>query len=88
MATTEKEFKELGEEFVRVLEDGMKAAEECSKAFEEIYGVLSQEIRFKCAEKLIYYADKFSNATFLVTRWYWMRKMKKFVKGIDVLKEL
>ena len=88
MVTTEKEFKELCEGFVRVLEDGMKASEECSKAFEKTYGVLAQEIKFECAEKLIYYADKFSNATFLVTRWYWLRKMKKFVKGIDVLKEL
>ena len=87
METKEKEFKELSEEFVRVLEDGMKASEEFSKAFERTYGVLLQEVKLKCAEKLIYYADKYSHATF-ITRWYWMRKMKKFVKGIDVLKEL
>lgn len=87
MVTTKKEFKELGEEFVRVLADGIKASDEAAKVFEGTYDVLFQEVKLKCAEKLIYYADKYSHATF-ITRCYWMRKMKKFVKGIDVLKEL
>lgn len=39
------------------------------------------------AEKLIFYTNKYAQATFL-TRWYWKRKMEKLVKGIDVLKEL
>ena len=74
-------------EFATTLEDGMKAFDEFSKVFEEKFGVLSHEIKLKCAEKFICYADKYSHATFL-TRWYWLRKMRKFVKGINVLKEL
>jgi len=84
---TENEMKVFAEEFAKVLEDGMKVADEVANVFERTYGVLLQEVKLKCAEKLIYYADKYSHATF-ITRWYWMRKMKKFVKGIDVLKEL
>ena len=80
-------MKEIIKETAKELEDGIKAAEELAMAFQRTYGVLAQEIKLECAKKIIDYADKYSNATFL-TRWYWKRKLRKFVKGIDVLKEL
>ena len=87
MVKKENEMKGFAEEFAKTLEDGLKSLDEVSNAFEEAFGVLSKEIKLKCAEKIIYYSGKYSNATF-ITRWYWMRKMKKFVKSIEVLKEL
>ena len=60
---------------------------DADKSLEQAFGVLSREIKLEFALKLVEYADKFANATF-ITRWYWMRKMKKFVKGINVIKEL
>lgn len=33
------------------------------------------------------FATEYAQVTFL-TRWYWKHKIKKFIKGIDVLKEL
>ncbi len=80
---TEKTAKELA----RTIEEVQKVAEESAETFQRTYGVLAQEIKLECAKKIINYADKYSNATFL-TRWYWKRKLRKFVKGIDVLKEL
>lgn len=83
----EEQIKEMVEELTSALEDGVKASIELEEAFQRTYGVLAQELKFECAKKLIDYADKYSNATFL-TRWYWKRKLRLFVKGIDVLKEL
>ena len=79
--------EETAMELARAIEDGFKVAEESAETFQRTYGVLAQEINFEGAKKIINYADKCSNATFL-TRWYWKRKLRKFVKGIDVLKEL
>ena len=87
MLEDEKQYAELCKEFVKVLEEGNKVLDDADKSLEQAFGVLSREIKLELALKLVEYADKFANATF-ITRWYWMRKMKKFVKGINVIKEL
>lgn len=86
-----KDFNSISENTTQAIFDAFnrmnKALEDFEKAWENKYGVITEKIKAKCAEKLIFYADKYAQATF-VTRWYWKRKMEKFVKGINVLKEL
>ena len=86
-----KDFDTISEDIAQGLLDAFEGMNDASKSFEDAwqhnYGVLVDEIKLKCAEKLMLYVDKYSQATFL-TRWYWKRKMEKFIKGIDVLKEL
>jgi hypothetical protein len=86
-----KDFDTISEDTAQGLSDALKGMNDALKGFEDTwqrnYGVLVNEIKLKCAEKLIFYAEKYARATFL-TRWYWKRKIKKFIKGIDVLKEL
>lgn len=86
-----KDFNSISEDVAQGLLDAINGMNEALKssedAWQRYYGVLMNEVKLKCAEKLIFYADKYAQASFL-TRWYWRRKMKKFIKGIDVLKEL
>ena len=91
MIMDEKDFNAISEDIAQGLLDAFKGMDDALKGFEDTwqrnYGVLVDEIKLKSAEKLIFYADKYAQGTFL-TRWYWKRKMEKFIKGIDVLKEL
>ena len=86
-----KDFDTISKDTAQGLLDAFRGMNDALKGFEDTwqrnYGVLVDEIKLKCAEKLMLYVDKYTQATFL-TRWYWKRKMRKFVKGIDVLKEL
>ena len=86
-----KDYDTITEDTAQDLIDAFQKCNESLDEFENVwqrnYGVLVDEIKLKCAEKLMFYTDKYAQATF-VTRWYWKRKMEKFVKGIDVLKEL
>lgn len=86
-----KDFDTISEDTAQGLLDALEGMNDVLKGFEDIwqrhYGVVVNEVKLKCAEKIIFYTDKYAQATFL-TRWYWKRKMKKFIKGIDVLKEL
>ena len=86
-----KDFDTLSEDTAQGLLDAFRRMNDALKGSEDIwqrnYGMLVDEIKLKCAEKLMLYVDKYAQATFL-TRWYWKRKMEKFIKGIDVLKEL
>lgn len=86
-----KDFNSISENMAQELCDAFsrmnEALEDLGSACERTYGVITEIVKEKCAEKLIFYADKYAHATF-ITRWYWKRKMKKFIKGIDVLKEL
>lgn len=87
----EKDFNAISEDTAQGLLDAFQKWNESLGEFENVwkrhYGMLVDEIKLKCAEKLMFYTDKYAQATFL-TRWYWKRKMEKFIKGIDVLKEL
>lgn len=86
-----KDFNMISENMAQELSKVFQEMNESFKEFEGVYersfGVILSEVKLKCAEKLVFYACKYAQATFL-TRWYWKRKMEKFVKGIDVLKEL
>ena len=86
-----KYFNTISEDTAQGLLDAFKGMDDALKGFEDAwqrnYGALVDEIKLKSAEKLIFYTDKYAQGTFL-TRWYWKRKMEKFIKGIDVLKEL
>ena len=86
-----KDFNTISKDTAQGLLDAFRGMNDALEGFEDAwqrnYGVLVDEIKLKCAEKLMLYVDKYSQATFL-TRWYWKRKIKKFIKGIDVLKEL
>ena len=86
-----KDFNSISEDVAQGLLDAFQDMNDALKGFEDTwqrnYGVLVDEIKFECAEKLIFYTDKYAQATF-ITRWYWKRKIKKFIKGINVLKEL
>lgn len=86
-----KDFDKISEDTAQGLLDAFKGINDALKDFEDTwqrnYGVLVNEIKVKCAEKIIFYTDKYAHATF-ITRWYWKRKIKKFIKGIDVFKEL
>ena len=86
-----KDFDTISEDTAQGLLDAFQKWNESLDEFENVwqrnYGVLVDEIKLKCAEKLMFYTDKYAQATFL-TRWYWKRKMEKFIKGINVLKEL
>lgn len=86
-----KDFNSISEEVAQGLLDAVNGMNEALGSFEDVWKrhheMLINEVKAKCAEKLVFYADKYAQATFF-TRWYWKRKMKKFVKGIDVLKEL
>lgn len=86
-----KDFDTISEDTAQGLLDAFNGMNDALKGFEDTwqrnYGVLVNEIKVKFAEKLIFYTNKYAQATFL-TRWYWKRKIKKFIKGIDVLKEL
>lgn len=86
-----KDFDTISEDTAQGLLDAFQKMNESLDEFENVwqrnYGVLVDEIKLKCAEKLMFYTDKYAQATFL-TRWYWKRKMEKFINGIDVLKEL
>lgn len=86
-----KDFDKISEDTAQGLLDAFQKMNESLDEFENVwqrnYGVLVDEIKLKCAEKLMFYTDKYAQATF-ITRWYWKRKMEKFIKGIDVLKEL
>ena len=86
-----KDFDTISEDKAQSILDAFKEMNDALKGFEDTwqhnYGVLVNEMKLKFAEKLMLYTDKYAQATFL-TRWYWKRKIKKFIKGIDVLKEL
>ena len=86
-----KDFETISKDTAQNLIDAFQKWNESLDEFENVwerhYGVLVNEIKLKCSEKLMFYTNKYAQATFL-TRWYWKRKMEKFVKGIDVLKEL
>lgn len=86
-----KDFDTISEDIAQGLLDALEGMNDALKGWEDAwqrnYGVLVDEIKLKCAEKLIFYTEKYAQAT-LLTRWYWKRKINKFVKGIDVLKDL
>ena len=86
-----KDFNTISEDTAQGLLDAFKGIDDALKDFEDTwqrnYGVLVNEIKLKYSEKLMFYTNKYAQSTFL-TRWYWKRKMEKFIKGIDVLKEL
>ena len=86
-----KDFDTISEETAQGLLDAIEGMNEALEGWEDVwqrnYGVLVNEIKLKFAEKLILYVNKYAQATFL-TRWYWKRKINKFIKGVDVLKEL
>ena len=91
MTQDNKDFNTISEDTAQGLLDAFKGMNDALKGFEDAwqrnYGVLVDEIKLKCSEKLMFYTDKYAQATFL-TRWYWKCKMEKFIKGINVLKEL
>ena len=86
-----KDFNSISEDVAQGLLDAINGMNEALKssedAWQRYYGVLMNEVKAKCIERFICYTDKYAQASFL-TRWYWRRKIKKFIKGIDVLKEL
>lgn len=86
-----KDFDTISEDTAQGLLDAFQKWNESLDEFENVwqrkYGVLVDEVKLKCAETLMLYVDKYAQATF-ITRWYWKCKMEKFIKGIDVLKEL
>ena len=78
-----KEFSEqTAEELASAFEAVSKSMEDNAEIYERILGNLKQEVRLRLSEKFVELAIHFANATFL-TRWYWRRKIKKFIQGLD-----
>lgn len=78
-----KEFSEqTAEELASAFEAVSKSMEDNAEIYERILGNLKQEVRWTLSEKFVELAIHFANATFL-TRWYWRRKIKKFIQGLD-----
>ena len=86
-AINDKEsFKEISEqtaeELASAFEAVSKSMEDNAEIYERILGNLKQEVRWTLSKKFVELAIHFANATFL-TRWYWRRKIKKFIQGLD-----
>ena len=85
-----KDFDTIFEDTAQGFLDAVEGMNDALKGFEDTwklyYGVLVNEMNVKYAKKLLFYTDKYAQATFL-TRWYWKRKINQFIKGVDVLKE-
>ena len=79
-------FKEISEqtaeELASAFESFSKSMEDNEEIYERILGNLKQEVRLRLSGKFVELAIHFANATFL-TRWYWRRKIKKFIQGLD-----
>lgn len=79
-------FEELSEqtaeELASAFEAFSKSMEDNAEIYERILGNLKQEVRWTLSERFVELAIHFANATFL-TRWYWRRKIKKFIQGLD-----
>lgn len=79
-------FKEISEQIAEELapafEDFNKMITNNAELYERILGNLKQEVRLRLSGKFVELAIHFANATFL-TRWYWRRKIKKFIQGLD-----
>lgn len=83
----DKEFfkeicKQTAEELASAFEDFNKMITNNEEIYERILGNLKQEVRLRLSGKFVELAIHFANATFL-TRWYWRRKIKKFIQGLD-----
>lgn len=79
--------KQTAEELASAFEDFNKSMTDNAEIYERILGNLKREVRLKFSEKLVELAIHFGNATFL-TRWYWRRKIKKFIQGLDYIKNI
>lgn len=80
-------FKEISEQTAEELASAFdaffnKSMKDNEEFYERILGNLKSEVRWKLSEKFVELAIHFANATFL-TRWYWRRKIKKFIQGLD-----
>ncbi len=79
-------FEELSEqtaeELASAFEAFSKSMEDNAEIYERILGTLKQEVRLRLSGKFVELAIHFANATFF-TRWYWRRKIKKFIQGLD-----
>lgn len=76
--------EETAQELAKAFEDLDKQCKEFTKNMHEMVG-LAMKTSMECAvNRFMYLCERYTNATFL-TRWYWLRKAKKFPK---VLKEM
>lgn len=87
----EQEINQISEDLAQTLietfEDFNKANEELEKTLKNFLPKMEKEIQLKVAEKFVYYIDKYSQASFF-TRWYWLRKAKRFIHGINDINDI
>lgn len=87
----EREIKQISEETAQELcdmfEKHNKMMQERAQDIERLFGSIKEMVAAEISKHFVFLADRYANANCL-TRWYWKRKMKNFVKGIDVLDEL
>lgn len=74
--------EDLAQSLIMAFEDFNKANEEFEKTLKNFLPQMEKEIRLKVAERFVHYIDKYSHGSFL-TRWYWLRKAKRFIHGIN-----
>ena len=87
----EQEFERMSEDtaqsLIEAFDEMNKANEEFEKTLKRFIPQMEKEIRLKVAERFVYYIDKYSHASFL-TRWYWLRKAKRFIHGINDITDI
>lgn len=87
----EQEFEIMSEEtangLIEAFEELNKTNEEFEKTLKNVIPQMEKEIRLKVAERFVYYIDKYSHASFL-TRWYWLRKAKRFIHGVNDINDI
>ena len=79
--------EETAQELCDIFEKHNQMMLEHAKDMERLFGSIKEMVAAEIAKHFVFLADKYANAN-CITRWYWKRKMKNFVKGIDVLDEL
>lgn len=79
--------EQTAEELASAFESVSKSMEDNAEIYERILGNLKQEVRWTLSKKFVELAIHFANATFL-TRWYWRRKIKKLIQGLDSIKNI
>ena len=80
------EIERITEETARKLEECSRAANEFCEKFEELCKNATKSLVNVCIERMFYYAEKCTNATF-ITRWYWKRRLVNLVKAIREIED-
>lgn len=76
METIKGVTEETAQELIKVFEEYNESCKDFEKAFEGTVKVYINNCELAAAGKVIAYAEKYANATFL-TKWYWLRKLRK-----------